>query len=788
MSVIDDWGMFQVSSPLTLATPTSSQEDRKIGYLFKGSSPNTEPPSIEVLESTKIDVVQIPRSRRVGGAHTQASITDGNSFASFLRGLLPECRWPDADHDLDKPLPECTSSIVGEASLSGIQEFVISLDKLDADAEICQLYATVNPRDLLLNETLDEKNMMLMEVPVLPPPNCHSPGSLFLPTKYMDFHARSITKESDQVYQFLKKVKGIQPLRLSLTWTAFTTNEPLPTHVQISGTSILLTEQDLINNGIVSAAVERLTRRAIASDSSDNPDKAQILGTRCPNGDCGDNHIMVHGCDIMLTRRERQRQARATRSEIHSETEAQKSNDDAEAPSSSSAVDDDERPTKRIKHPKTQKRDSGTCNGIISSGHTFGVNRLDNEVQVTDMCQTSRNEIGPDTQQLVPKPTQPVNLNERTMQDCAGAGDDRVDFMNTPDNGPIQGNKTSTALPGRLTGKVRKPGLDYHALCPDAAWHESHVTAFARLRAKAVSEPRLHTEVSPDELEEEPDEVRNVPADIFNHTTLQLPQGLDLPNSVHRYMTSIDVLQKQALVRALRNPECSVDLVERDTLGGVDLIIDPFTAVVYASLFPLPSQCEELIGRIAKLSWSYQRLVIILEAYPPGCANKPSHDGRGTLYAYTPPILKAIKKLRRGVDMAEAVQEKRETTLVLYAFPNSVQEAASLTRYIGDMAEAADQTKGALWGDRAWLDVEINEDEENLSTATGMNRFIAAVILCQVTFDDFITMTAEARLERFGLYVGAEAISLFNADLEQRLEVMRSSDHPIDLEEVHKYY
>ena len=163
------------------------------------------------------------------------------------------------------------------------------------------------------------------------------------------------------------------------------------------------------------------------------------------------------------------------------------------------------------------------------------------------------------------------------------------------------------------------------------------------------------------------------------------------------------------LIRVLRTPQYSVELVERDDLDGVDLIVDPFTGVIFASLFSLPSQCEDLINRISKLSWSYQRLIVILEGYTPTCANKAVDGTPEMLSAYTPPILKAIKKLRRGVGMAEAVEEKQGTTIVLYAFVNSVYEAASITRYIGDLAEEVDVTNGTLWENRTWLHDEPNE-------------------------------------------------------------------------------
>ena len=57
------------------------------------------------------------------------------------------------------------------------------------------------------------------------------------------------------------------------------------------------------------------------------------------------------------------------------------------------------------------------------------------------------------------------------------------------------------------------------------------------------------------------------------------------------------------VVRALRSPACSIDLVERDILNGVDLILDPFTAIIFVPLLMLPSQCESVVQQVSYQSW-----------------------------------------------------------------------------------------------------------------------------------------------------------------------------------------
>jgi hypothetical protein len=50
----------------------------------------------------------------------------------------------------------------------------------------------------------------------------------------------------------------------------------------------------------------------------------------------------------------------------------------------------------------------------------------------------------------------------------------------------------------------------------------------------------------------------------------------------------------------------------------------------------------------------------------------------------------------------------------------------------------------------------IQEDDNNLASANGMNHFASLVILCQVKLIDFLEMGAEERLGRFSSTVGHE--------------------------------
>lgn len=48
------------------------------------------------------------------------------------------------------------------------------------------------------------------------------------------------------------------------------------------------------------------------------------------------------------------------------------------------------------------------------------------------------------------------------------------------------------------------------------------------------------------------------------------------------------------------------------------------------------------------------------------------------------------------------------------------------------------------------------QDEENLASATGMNRFAAYLILCQITLGEFLDLDPQGRLDRFGAIIGVD--------------------------------
>lgn len=306
--------------------------------------------------------------------------------------------------------------------------------------------------------------------------------------------------------------------------------------------------------------------------------------------------------------------------------------------------------------------------------------------------------------------------------------------------------------------------------------------AFSHLRSARVHTTPASADNMPDNMLLDEDgppfeaTVENTaPEDIFDRNTLRLKEGVPAPTFRHRYLASLDVLQKRALVRELRSNDCAVELVERQSLDGAHLILDPFTAVILVPLLTLPSACTDWVNNIVPQSQKYTFINIIFEAYPESCAIR-SKERKSEISAYTPPIMKAVRKFRRDISIAEAYNEHLAQCNITYAFADTVHDAARLVRMCGDLAEGRDMTDGVLWDDRPWLDAEqhaevrsfcsssigsanpFSQHIETLVSAPCINYFVASIILSQVSFEEFLNQRPEHRLAVFGRYVGNNTI------------------------------
>lgn len=221
-------------------------------------------------------------------------------------------------------------------------------------------------------------------------------------------------------------------------------------------------------------------------------------------------------------------------------------------------------------------------------------------------------------------------------------------------------------------------------------------------------------------------QLKETPLELINDHTLILPAQHSSPKTGHRYMASMELIQKRALVRALALL-CAVDLVERDHLGtdaeNVHMILDCDTAVLFVSVETLPSCGHALMTSLTQLSWRFSRLLVVFECYPSSWSYKGGRDfaNKHVASVWSPPVVKAVKKLRRDLSIADGIQTKRTSTDIVYAFAVTPEEAAAFARMYGDDAASRDGDADTSLGERAWLTLE-ERDVSDYMLAQGVLR------------------------------------------------------------------
>jgi hypothetical protein len=152
-----------------------------------------------------------------------------------------------------------------------------------------------------------------------------------------------------------------------------------------------------------------------------------------------------------------------------------------------------------------------------------------------------------------------------------------------------------------------------------------------------------------------------------------------------------------------------MDLLEREWIDGADIVFDCDTALVFAPLFQvlLPSSFRSLKDRLSSLSWRYTHLAVVFklnEADISGLRHPQDEEERADL---SDRVIRSIKKLQRGLAVAEAYAIKRPQAVIQMCFVRSVEQAATTARLLGDVAESRSQF--GPWGDRLWLGVDEKE-------------------------------------------------------------------------------
>jgi hypothetical protein len=307
----------------------------------------------------------------------------------------------------------------------------------------------------------------------------------------------------------------------------------------------------------------------------------------------------------------------------------------------------------------------------------------------------------------------------RTLLDDPNSQQTDSHFIKETSSNDTMMDQNNILLPETNHLSVQAPLLDLPLSSAPKAGLDSRKHDFAdflRLRGKALTVRDAGTEDVPriaPVLDKTPSILPVIPEAVLDRNTLR---PLGPPSSLrnwHYYLASLNLIQKRVLVQSLSGQECAVGLIERDALGGVDLVLDHETAIIFISLMTVPSECDSLSSRISTLSWRFKHLLVIFECFPAARSYAKDHEARHMpFFAFSHPVVKAIRKLRRGLGIAEGSGMKRVECQVMWAFAEDVGAAARFSREFGDAAEGRDQTGGAAWGSRDWLMQNDGEDFE----------------------------------------------------------------------------
>ncbi|TFY68590.1 hypothetical protein EVJ58_g926 [Rhodofomes roseus] len=749
----------------------------------------------------------------------------------------------------------------------------------DTDVILKRIYGdelvTEDISQLIVNEKLDGRDTLLMDVPIMPPPNEHAPSNMFLPRQTFELLAPAKTKPDqpgDQAVSSpsrlgqLKKVKGMQALTIELSWIPFKFGSSIPTDDEVSGVADsvqdALTAELRRDDPTLVIQLSELFNKAMHLDDGLD-DERNVPSTRNCLNDSWDPLELVSregepvDMDFVLTRDERR-----TLRGHHEDEDLGSSDKENEDLIDSLQYEEDGPPPKRLR--TTQEQDDSYLDddferaaptddsGVflspleaMSKSHAAGF---------TEMAYAAEGFEGPYTDGNLFDDIDPVHELEFASDapdvymhhPSARASESRpsnTSALRRPFSwehheaeadarlaAPVRGasglnheanlvpaeHNISRGLPSAISRTPRTTAASAHCAedrddlrfpgstsaentAPVMVAHTQSVNVSSARRSLAEflalmgkkgmtiapsssppvpgpSNIELRMQSGGETIESLDSSIVVIPAEVLGPDTLCLPESGLRPAAMHRYLASVALLQKRALVRDLSSRECCIDLVEREDLGDADLILDSDTAVAFASLAALPSQVDSMLARLTRLSWRYSHILMVFEAYPNSLSFKSDLGSpRPVPYPFFAAVIKAVKKLRRDLSIAEACQTKKAGSAIRFAFATSVEEAALYVRYSGDDAEARDTAQGALWGAREWLDFDEQEGECDLAGVDGMNAFAASIILSQMSLDDFLDTSPEDRVQYFGPYVGHDRLVRFNEELQRRAQAVMSS-------------
>ncbi|KAJ1304258.1 hypothetical protein OPQ81_005419 [Rhizoctonia solani] len=668
-----------------------------------------------------------------------------------------------------------------------------------------------DPFEYIMKERIEEKEMFMLDVPDLPPPNVHKTDG---PPPPM-----SLADTSSQLG--ICRVGGIQSLQLDLEWRVTMPGERPPTHEQVAQAD---TPYDVETKAKAKENIKSLLARI-----DQDPGATGVFGEEESKVEVGGAWTREN-LELILTKAEREKLygGRRVEDEGSDRVDIHEPIRDEGAPSLTQTT------FVPLSFGSEGQRESFGMDVDAVDYAYFGVQgHGGSECQAHDDLQQqecdalgqepiyelqqecdedSRQtleeqpnyEDDPEQQQVYVGPVEQVQEQEPV--------DDWFEILEQIQEGPHQNHDfqvEESPSPLARTPQGTINGAAGAFVCPDptnlevplewkdlqpshSARHKLASFMYARTgKPQQVVNVDVRSPVSTPAPAPEPEPERTgpypIPPEIQPMLTI-IPfkpvEGLEPER--YRIIASMQTIQHRALVQRLEHPSVNLELVERSCqvdppdggtfiwqgtgppLHGASFAIDPCTALVLVPLADLP--CPDAVPALSRLLQSlldrYETIALILEAYS---KSKSATE----LDPFTPPARKALGSVRRGVAL---INGSLGHAGVKVGIARSVEECAFLTRGIVD--GAAREWVGAweVWGPRQWVGDDELPEEVELGSVPSMNVFASVTILAQTTIDELLGLSPEERSALFGPSIGSARIDALNDAIErgrERVEQMQ---------------
>ncbi|KAI0307633.1 hypothetical protein B0F90DRAFT_1675539 [Multifurca ochricompacta] len=663
--VIDEWSASPTPSPLIIPSPddgSSEQDD-----IFAPSSDSDLHGPINDLLVAKMDMVQMPRLSCIGAS----------------RGGL---KVPGQSH----PLHEYIGTVVDMTRKP-------NMDDLEEDGFLRYLTrdTPIGSMDnvLFLDQPMGAGSAV-MEVPQLPAPNIH--------TQSTPWPSNMSSLVSHRGFSAFYTVKGTKSLNLELIWRPYESEQATPTLdelAEVSDFRYFLANTNVVGKQSKAQLVQLFKQldpliRPISTEE-ENQRMLKVTLSATTKSDLVTNNLSSLDCmdsNVLLTRAERRKLCGP-----FSQQDGHGGRQDASGctvqPQTSGQRNvgrdpEDDYCEKGVNHTRLNLTNSG--NWLFEQKEDAVLNDDESDVVPASRLQLSMESIAA-TPTAGSPPTLIINLTNADSFSPDGPHSQKTSGSEgscLPLAGASSGLATreEQSLQGYMTILAKRPSFSRHDC-------DTHLTQLV------LSEQRRGTTLSVG--------LDGLLRELAKLTT-PLPPVEAPPSHGHRYLASIKLLQDRLLIRALHFDFLRIELLEREWLNGADLVLDCDTALVFEFLFSLPFDSGSLKSKLSDLSWRYTHIAVIFKLYDSdasGLLRPQDEEGQGNLSAR---VIRSIKKLHRELAVADTYAIKRPQTVVQMYLARSSEQAAAITRVLGEIAES--RSRLGFWDNRLWLE----EDEQEV--------------------------------------------------------------------------